>query len=467
MKSSIRALAELILKNVDTIEEALNKRQATVPSLDDPFTPESDITYGDPDLMATTELTVRAASQLIQTIRSPQFSIVHEALSHITPSALRCVTEFNIPEILREAGPKGLHVSEIAKRCDADPVRLCPIIRYLCGHWIFREVTPDVFTNNRLSSVLDKGKSVDELQKSPETKFNNPQAAVSALIGHFTDEAMKGSSYLYEVLSETKSAFSAETQLSATMRSLGSPLSLWDYYEHPDQKHRLYRFGVAMEGVKNVEPETLPLGAFDWASLPEESLVVDVGGGLGTVSSQLAAVYPKLQFVVQDRPRVIVDGEKRRIESGLKGQVEFKAHDFFEPNPIKNPSVFFLKHITHDWSDLYVKKILEQLRDAAGPSTKLVVMDRIIPFACPIPEGHDVSKVPGLLNPSIPWPLSVAGPDQLSTKTSILMTVLFNSTERTLQHAVDLYASAGWKIVKVNQFEAGGTLPSGVVAVPM
>lgn len=40
-----------------------------------------------------------------------------------------------------------------------------PIIRYLCGRWIFREVTPDVFTNNRLSSVLDKGKSVAELQK--------------------------------------------------------------------------------------------------------------------------------------------------------------------------------------------------------------------------------------------------------------------------------------------------------------
>lgn len=162
------------------------------------------------------------------------------------------------------------------------------------------------------------------------------------------------------------------------------------------------------------------------------------------------------------------------------------AHDFFKPNPIKNPSVFLLKHITHDWSDAYVKKILKQLRDAAGPSTKLVVMDRIIPFACPIPEGHDVAKIPGLLNPQVPWPLSVAGPDQLSTKTSILvsgitklrkqlsnsripaqMTILFNSTERTLQHAVDLYASAGWKIEKVNQFEAAGSLPSGIIAVPM
>lgn len=71
---------------------------------------------------------------------------------------------------------------------------------------------------------------------------------------------MKGSSYLYEVLSDPKSAFIADPELCPTTRSLGSPLSLWDYYEQPDQKYRLYRFGVAMEGVKNMEPSTLPLG---------------------------------------------------------------------------------------------------------------------------------------------------------------------------------------------------------------
>ncbi|KLO13212.1 S-adenosyl-L-methionine-dependent methyltransferase [Schizopora paradoxa] len=466
-KSTIRALAELILQNVDALEEALEKRGASVPSLDDPFTPGSDIANGQPELMATTELTVRAASQLIQTIRMPQYSVIHEALSHTNSSTLRVVTELNISEILKEAGPDGLHISEIAKKCNADPVRLCPIIRYLCGRWIFREVTPDVFTNNRLSSVLDKGKSVAELQKSPESKFDTPQSAISALVGHLTDESMKGGSYLYEVLSEPDSAFKAVPELCATTKSLGSDLSLWDFYELPEQKYRHYRFGVAMEGVKNMEPAPLPLGAFDWGSLPEDSLVVDVGGGVGTVSTQLASVFPKLRLVVQDRPAVIEDGKKRWKGLNSVGQVSFEAHDFFKPNPIKKPAVFLLKHITHDWADSYVKTILQQLREAAGPDTKLVVMDRIIPFACPIPEEHTVAKIPGLLNPQLPWPLTVAGPDQLSTKTSVLMTILFNSTERTLQDAVDLYASAGWKIVKVNQFEAAGSLPSGIVAVPI
>jgi hypothetical protein len=34
------------------------------------------------------------------------------------------------------------------------------ILRYLATNHIFREITPDVFANNRLSSVLDTGKSV-------------------------------------------------------------------------------------------------------------------------------------------------------------------------------------------------------------------------------------------------------------------------------------------------------------------
>jgi len=88
-----------------------------------------------------------------------------------------------------------------------------------------------------------------------------PQAALSALVGHMTDESMKGSSYLYEVLTEPKSASSDDPESCATTRSLGSSKALWDYFEQPDQKYRLYRFGVAMEGAKSIEPIGLPLAS--------------------------------------------------------------------------------------------------------------------------------------------------------------------------------------------------------------
>ena len=48
--------------------------------------------------------------------------------------------------------------------------------------------------------------------------------------------------------------------------------------------------------------------AFDWKSLPTNALVVDVGGGVGSVSMALARECPDLRIVVQDRPGVVEDG---------------------------------------------------------------------------------------------------------------------------------------------------------------
>ena len=38
------------------------------------------------------------------------------------------------------------------------------LMRMIANHNVYREITPNVFDNTRLSSVLDTGKSVKELQ---------------------------------------------------------------------------------------------------------------------------------------------------------------------------------------------------------------------------------------------------------------------------------------------------------------
>jgi hypothetical protein len=98
----------------------------------------------------------------------------------------------NVPEILSEAGPKGLHVAEIAKKADTDGKKLGPFRSYRCSPsrienrllgrilrllstvHIFQEVAPDVFANNRLSSVLASGKTLEEINKEcvPPLIFN-------------------------------------------------------------------------------------------------------------------------------------------------------------------------------------------------------------------------------------------------------------------------------------------------------
>lgn len=51
---------------------------------------------------------------------------------------------------------------------------------------------------------------------------------------------------------------------------------------------------------------------FEWGALPEGSIVVDVRGGIGSTALIIARAFPKLKFVIQDRPDTVVEGEKVR-----------------------------------------------------------------------------------------------------------------------------------------------------------
>jgi tRNA1(Val) A37 N6-methylase TrmN6 len=46
---------------------------------------------------------------------------------------------------------------------------------------------------------------------------------------------------------------------------------------------------------------------YAWGQLPEGSLIVDVGGGVGSRSLALAKRHPHLRLVIQDREPVVQD----------------------------------------------------------------------------------------------------------------------------------------------------------------
>jgi hypothetical protein len=56
--------------------------------------------------------------------------------------------------------------------------------------------------------------------------------------------------------------------------------------------------------------------AYPWKNLAPGSLVVDVGGGVGSVTLVLAKAFPELKFVVQDTPQTIKDGHVVRLLYG-------------------------------------------------------------------------------------------------------------------------------------------------------
>lgn len=80
-------------------------------------------------------------------------------------------------------------------------------------------------------------------------------------------------------------------------------------------------------------------------------------------------------------------------------------HNFFDSQPIKNADVYMLKFIIHDWSNKYSQIILRRLREAAAPHSRLVIVDKIIPYICPPSESKEGISIPGTLKPELPEPI--------------------------------------------------------------
>jgi hypothetical protein len=65
--------------------------------------------------------------------------------------------------------------------------------------------------------------------------------------------------------------------------------------------------------------------------------------------------------------------------------------------------VFTLRHISRYWPDATMRVILKHLRSAAQTSTKLIIVDNIVPYC--IPTGGKFSDIPGAEVGSTPEPL--------------------------------------------------------------
>lgn len=167
-------------------------------------------------------------------------------------------------------------------------------------------------------------------------------------------------------------------------------------------------------------------------------LVVDVGGGVGTLLENFRENLPEphkstTSLVFQDTPSVVTHAKSRTLPPNLHAM----SHDFFKPQPIHGARAYFMRAILHDWPDADCQTILEHLHKAMIPGySKLLIDDRVV---------------------------QDKGVDLMTAVADILMMVNLDAKERTEEDWRVLFESAGFKLVKI--WEGERSLLEAEVAV--
>ncbi|XVE66845.1 hypothetical protein DITRI_Ditri08aG0112500 [Diplodiscus trichospermus] len=98
--------------------------------------------------------------------------------------------------------------------------------------------------------------------------------------------------------------------------------------------------------------------------------LVDVGGGIGAMATQIAKSFPHIEVINYDLPHVVKMAQPHDGVSHLGG-------DMFDSIP--NADVLLLKGVVTDWDDEAVIKIFKNCRKAIPEKTgKLIIIDNIL-----------------------------------------------------------------------------------------
>jgi len=163
---------------------------------------------------------------------------------------------------------------------------------------------------------------------------------------------------------------SVRTGESARHRAFGQ--RGFDHFDGDPESARLFHRSMA---------ELTRLVATDLANssaLPDDGVVIDLGGGHGELLAEILSARPRLRGVLLDLDHAIAGAQELLQEAGVLERVTLMSGDFFAALP-KSVDVVILKSVLHDWNDEDAVRILRRARDALVPDGRVLVVERVMP----------------------------------------------------------------------------------------
>lgn len=253
------------------------------------------------------------------------------------------IAKLGVPDLLDRRGP--LASGQIAEELGCDPDAIHRTLRALALTGVFARREDGRFENNRLSAALQSG--------SP--------SRMREFAMYFASESNVRAWSAYEhTLRSSRCGFEHV-----------HGKSVWDWFE----EHAFERetFAQAMMGMTTVAaPAIASLYPFS-----EIRTVCDVGGGRGTLLSELLVRHPHLRGMLCDSPGVLDSARSLLSSRGIAERVELAPGSFFDEVP-RGADAYTLKNILHDWDDARSIKILSRVRAAMDPGHRVLVCEMLV-----------------------------------------------------------------------------------------
>ena len=353
-----------------------------------------------PSHLARARLAVEDATlELHQLLMGPR-RLKNDALVNQS-MATDTICQANIVHKVPLDDPKGIPYAELSKQTGIAEHALQKVIRLGMTSRVFLEPSPGMVAHSGASKVWATDPSGDDWAE------------------YYIEDGVHMMPYVWEALRRFPEAEEPDRTATAVKEQVKKGGELQSFYQIFDQDpQRATRFAKVMTAFQKQEGFSTRHAAdgYDWTTLPEGSIIVDLGGSHGEVARVVTAKYPHLNFIVQDLPETVNSAPK--FPEGIP--IKFMAHDFMTQQPIKGATAYFFRWIFHNWSDKYGLKMLEALQPALESGSRIIIMDVVVP-----PMG----VLPNVMDKEVRW-LDCA------------MLALFNAGDRTAEQWEGLFKKA-------------------------
>jgi hypothetical protein len=271
----------------------------------------------------------------------PELRLFELTMGAATTQLLGLVCRHRIADQLA-GGP--LTAAELAARTGLDAGALHRYLRALAAVGVFTMDHAGRIANNRYSAALRDDR-----------------------LHHFREHCIYFSSES-NMRSWNDIEATARTGKNAFERLHG--MSVWEWFEHhPDERETFAR--MMMGGTIAVAPMVASL--YPWRELGR---VCDIGGGRGTLVSELLVRHPHLQAMLCDAAGVLDSARVLLDKRGVLERVQLVPGNFFEAVP-SGADAYVLKNILHDWDDARSLHIMGVVRRAMQKGQRLIIVETI------------------------------------------------------------------------------------------